>query len=231
MLEPDVARAEPTYPQPQGRPGEPFADPNLKIAVLSTLLSSGHIDLGEPREFLSWVLGRPVTDTWELGADLGFSVVPEAYDYLARYPLDQALLDEVETLWFDGGADIYFYAMPTWDGETDDFDIGDFEGIRNLRHLRRLDATSMSAKFDIGDFLGLDHLEVVSAGVPVVNVEMLRDLPALERVEFLDDALYAAVRTTGHPVRQLFEELKARGVSVWIHWVTWTGDDLPPAYE
>lgn len=216
-----------SYPEPSGEIGAPFADPNLKLVVLSSLLEDGHIDLGGEVGFFSWVMDKPVTDPW----DLGFGIIQPAYDYLVRYPLDQNLLDKVETLSFDGGLEIYFYVSPTWDGETDDFDISSLEGLEFLRNLRVFAAASMIPELDLNLLVGLDQLEVIGGGVPVLNTEALLTLPKLRSVEFVGDDLYRDVRTIGHRQRDLFETLKNNGVDVWVHWMTWVGENPPPPYQ
>ncbi|KPN62467.1 hypothetical protein AKJ29_00565 [Aliiroseovarius crassostreae] len=216
-----------SYPEPRGETGAPFADPNLKLVVLSSLLEEGHIDLGESSDFLSWVLDQPVSDPW----DLGFGIIQPAYDYLARYPLGQSLLDEVETLSFDGGLEIYFYVSPTWDGETEDFDISSFEGLQHLRNLRVFEASSMIPELDLNLLAGFDKLEVIEGGVPVSNTEALLAMPTLRSVELVGNDLYRDVRSIGHRQNDLFETLKNNGVDVWVHWMTWLGENPPPAYQ
>jgi hypothetical protein len=66
------------------------------------LLYAKAIDLGTPQQLASHVLGRRV----DLEKD-GYELIPEALDYLTRYPLSDVQLAAVEWIEFDGGAAIY----------------------------------------------------------------------------------------------------------------------------
>lgn len=48
------------YPAPGDISGAPFGDPNLKLAILSSLIDKQMIDLGTPQQLAEHVLGRPV---------------------------------------------------------------------------------------------------------------------------------------------------------------------------
>lgn len=127
-----------TLPPPTGEPGTPFKDVNLKLAVLSNLIERGHIDIGEPQDLYDHVLSRP----FDLEEE-GYDPVPEALDYLARYPLTEELLAKVTSLETDGGSEIYRYIEYFWDGETDDYTISSLDGIEALVNLKRVRFISM----------------------------------------------------------------------------------------
>lgn len=55
-------------------------------------------------------------------------------------------------------------------------------------------------------------------------------MPSLKHVRVVSDRLFREVAAFGTPTRQLFEALKARGVSVSAHWAT-TSDPSQPALE
>jgi hypothetical protein len=93
---------EPSYPAAVGMAGAPFADPNLKLVVLSSLLDAKQIDLGTPAQLATHVLGRAVDLE-----DEGYEIFPAAQDYLERYPLTNELLAAVEEIEFDGGGTAY----------------------------------------------------------------------------------------------------------------------------
>ena len=73
----------------------------------------------------------------------GYDPVPEALDYLARYPLTEELLAKVTSLETDGGSEIYRYIEYFWDGETDDYTISSLDGIEALVNLKRVRFISM----------------------------------------------------------------------------------------
>lgn len=126
------------YPPPQGAPGAPFKDVNLKLVVMQSLIDTGDLDIGEPQDLYDHVLGRP----FDLEAE-GYEPVEEARAYLARYPLGPDLLDKVTGLEFDGGSEIFTYINYFWGGESDEFDTGSFEGIEALRNLKSIRIISM----------------------------------------------------------------------------------------
>jgi hypothetical protein len=135
-----IIAAEGKYPPPAGAPGAPFADPNLKLAVLDALMRARLLDLGTPQALADHVLQRHVDLDEE-----GYALLQPVYDYLVRYPLSQPQLDAVTRLVFDGGLDIYTYPYPFWDGESDEFDIRSFAGIEHCANLRELRVISMVA--------------------------------------------------------------------------------------
>jgi len=112
------------YPTPLSEGDSLFIDGNFKLAVLSELLSRGLIDLAKPEDLASYALGRYI----DFGEDeddevTGYDSIPECLDYLLHYPLTEELLAQVETVYFDGGLEIYRYICYYWDGESDEFDI------------------------------------------------------------------------------------------------------------
>lgn len=218
-------RTPPPYPAATGTPGAPFADPNLKLTVLSALLDAKLIDLGTPEQLASHVLGRPV----DLEED-GYDLIPEARDYLYRYPLTDELLAAVDNLEFDGGSSIYPFAWYFWSGEEVAFDISSLEGIELCPNLRTFSAISMLGTVDLRVLLPLRKLETVSLSTGASHLEALLELPALKKVRVLDDPLYEQVTTPGTPARDVFETLKARGVKVWVNWMT-AYEPAPPAFQ
>ncbi|MEX2742069.1 hypothetical protein AB3480_11960 [Rhizobium mongolense] len=198
---PDAEYAEPTappYPAASGAPGAPFSDPNLKLAVMSSLLYAKALDLGTPQQLASHVLGRTV----DLEKD-GDELIPEALDYLTRYPLSDEQLAAVERIEFDGSGAIYPFAWYFWGGEEGVFDVRDISGIRFCPNLKSISVNSMIDKVDIRALVPLKTLQRVSINVPSENIEALLDLPSLR----------TAGRFPPNPVtREIFEELERRGV-------------------
>ena len=200
---PEAQYDEPTappYPPASGTSGAPFSDVNLKLAVMSALLDAKLLDLGTPEQLATHVRGRPV----DLEKD-GYDLIPEALDYLARYPLTDNLLTSVESMEFDGGATIYPFAWYFWSGEEGAFDIRDLSGIRFCTNLKSLSVISMIDKVDIRALVPLKTLEQVSINVPSENIEALLDIPSLnEAGRFAGNSAAPAV----------LEKLKQRGVQV-----------------
>lgn len=217
------ADAAPVYPAPADPSGAPFADENLKLAVMSMLMEMGVIDLGRPDQLYRHVIGRDIDEEAE-----GYAPVPGIRDYLVRYPLTPDMLQKIGTVWFDGGNPIYHYVWPFWDGEDTSFDVASLEGIGNCPNIRSLSFISMLERLDVAALLPLRRLEELDIGVEVSNIGALLDMPALRKLNVVNDRIYAEVTTPGHPTRKLMEGLKARGVRVRIHWMSYTSDPPPP---
>lgn len=190
------------YPQATGKPGEPFADPNFKLVVLDSLLTSGAIQLG-PRDKLARHL---IGSSYDEERD-GYKLLKPVYDYLVRYPLAAADLARVEDIVFDGGNEIYAYAFPFWDGETDEFDVHSLEGIALLSNLRRLHVISLLLDTDLARLAGLSELAQLSLGHgPYQNGKSLLQLPKLNSVScgenaFSDPSVIPALGARGVALR------------------------------
>ena len=189
------------YPPPAGAPGAPFADPNFKLVVLSSLLEADALDLAEPKDLAEFVLKRPVDLERE-----GYARIAEAYDYLVRYPLTDADLAQVETITFDGGSEIYPYCFRFWSGETKEFDVTSVEGIGRCANLRSIICIAVIEKLDIAQVVGLAKLEEINLPQACVNPQRLLDLPVLKKLTFhegaiADEALLARLRAKGVAVR------------------------------
>jgi uncharacterized protein DUF6892 len=116
-----------SYPSPAGKSGAPFADPNLKLVVLSSLIDAGTIHLRPRQKLATHILGPGYDEDQD-----GYSLLKPVYDYLVRYPLTSNHLAAVTSIEFDGGSAIYPYAFPFWDGEDGEFDVADLAGIERL---------------------------------------------------------------------------------------------------
>ncbi|ULJ74180.1 DUF6892 domain-containing protein [Rhizobium gallicum] len=152
--------------------------------------------------------------------DEGYEIIPEAQDYLERYPLTDELLAAVEEIEFDGGETAYRFAWYFWDGEDDVFDVKDLSGIELCRNLRSFSAISMIGKVDVRTLLSFQRLENLRLNTGIDHIEALLDLPTLKEVKVLDDGTYDEVTTAGTPTRRIFDTLKDRGVRVSVHWMS-----------
>jgi hypothetical protein len=195
-----------TLPPPEGPPGAPFDDPNLKLVVIDALVAAGQIDLGGLVHFLSQMLGRPYSP--ESDPQWLYKCQP-AYDYLVCYPLSRDHLVAVESLCFDGGNAIYGYIWPGWDGEGGDFNVRALDGVELLSNLRKFDETAM---LDANDFRPLTHLpKLESVGVgsgTKMAADVLLSLRSLKRFTcYRGDA----------PDPSVLDSLKARGVRVGMY--------------
>jgi uncharacterized protein DUF6892 len=215
----------PPYPAMAGEPGAPFKDPNLKLIVLSDLLDRDEIDLGKPEHLAEHVLQRRVNLE-----DEGYDLIPEAYEYLVRYPLDAELLAKVRRLYFGTGSFVD-YVYPFWDGETDEFNVRSLEGIEHCVNLEEIHAGPLLDRIDLRQILALPRLRHLEMSSEIQNLDALIEMPALEVCQLMGNEVYAEVMTPGHPTRRIMETLKARGVKVRVHWMSSSGYPGPPAYE
>ncbi|MBB4274288.1 hypothetical protein GGE12_002043 [Rhizobium mongolense] len=106
----------------------------------------------------------------------------------------------------------------------------DLSGIELCRNLKSFSAISMIESVDVRALLSCQRLGYLRLSTGIDHIEALLDLPALKEVRVLDDGIYDEVTTAGTPARHIFDTLKDRGVSVWVHWVSAT-QPTPPAFE
>jgi len=137
-----------------------IVDPNLKLAVVEALLSSGALAL----------------------ADLE-AADPDAPDerirrHYVELPLSVEQLDAVTSLHWGGGMSVQHAIFPDWDGEDELFDIVDFRGIDALTNLRELAMISAVTAEDLAPLGALTKLEKVK--LPA-NYKGNRTLKALKK--------------------------------------------------
>ena len=187
-----------SYPSPAGKPGAPFADPNLKLVVLSSLIDAGTIHLGPRQKLAAHILGPGYDEDQD-----GYFLLKPVYNYLVRYPLTSNHLAAVTSIEFDGGSTIYNYPFPFWNGEDGEFDVGSLEGIERLINLQRIDIISLLNDSDLSRLDALKQLEHVDLdGARYQGGDALLELPALKSVtcsswSFSDPGLIPALRARG----------------------------------
>jgi hypothetical protein len=166
------------YPDPTEPAGAPFADPNLKLAVLGSLITDGLITLGSPQELAKYVYGHTV----DLEKD-GYNVLPKCYDYLVSYPLTQELLEKVTSIEFDGGSPVYPYAQYFFEGYGSEFDISDFTGIEQCTNLQEISVIAMVYGADLAPLAALGKLETLSLSGEETNIAALKDIANLKTLK------------------------------------------------
>lgn len=112
-----------------------FRDFGFKQIVINSLLneetSFGH-ELQQMRERYE--------DSYEWGS---YACIPEMLKYLEDLELTASDLAKVMSLCFDDGNEIYFYFMPDWDGESDEFDVHSVVDAALLPNLKEVIYVSM----------------------------------------------------------------------------------------
>ena len=214
----------PPYPAMAGAAGAPFRDPNLKLHVLDALLNQKEINLGTPEELAEHVLQRMVDLE-----DEGYDLIPEAYEYLTRYPLTPELLAKVRSLSIGVPVRIFRYAWYFRYGREEEFRVRSLHGIEQCINLERIDVSLDD--FDFRRLLAFPRLRRIEVEGDLRNLDALLQMPALRQVALRGNEIYNDVMKPGHPSRLIMEKLKARGVRVWVHWMSWPGSPGPPAYQ
>lgn len=205
------APGSPRYPAPAGPAGAPFADPNLKLAVLSALMRAGRLDLGTPPALAAHLLGRAVAPE-----EMSNGPLPQVVDYLAGYPLTDALMSEVRAVVFDAGEPIYRFCWPDWDGEDGRFDVTDLAGIEHCPDIESITAIAMLDVLDVALLTPLRRLRTLSVVTRLRNPHALLDLTSLQELSVTDAEADAQAAIAAHPFRATLERLRARGVAVRI---------------
>ena len=190
------------YPEPAGPPGAPFADPNLKLRVMGALHQLGLLDLGTPYELAAHVRGKRVDLEEE-----GYALMPDVYDYLARYPLSEGQLAAVETVSFDH-FDVCTYAWYFWGGETGEFEIASLAGLEHCVNLKTFFGLTTPGATDLQVLGPLQRLErVVLEPGQYVHADVLLGLRELREVKLFEGSLDAA----------LIDALRVKGASVVVY--------------
>ena len=65
------------------------------------------------------------------------------YNYLVNLKISENDLDKIEAMYFDGGSQIYADLAPSWDGESDIFEVTSIDGIEKLKNLKKISVYSM----------------------------------------------------------------------------------------
>ena len=107
-----------------------FEDFNFKLVVIDALLESN-----KPPAFKKELKGliEKYVDSfkWYVGLD----PIPEMIEYFSQLKLEQADLDNIRELAFDGANQIYGLILPDWDGEDELFDVHSIKGFEQLKNL------------------------------------------------------------------------------------------------
>ena len=175
---------------------------NLKFMLVNALMESDLIDKEALPNFNDY---RDTTD----------DEVKEAVSFYENFELDPILLEKVETLYFDGGNDIYQeVASNYWGGEGDSFDVSDLSGIEQCKNLKTLSIISLYKGSSLRPLETLVHLEKIS--IDALNgcwdVDALLKLPDLKELALDWDSL------TDANAEATYQQLLARGVAIQLKW-------------
>jgi hypothetical protein len=139
---PRVASGKYAHKKPQGEILV-FKNLNFKLAIVQELMYNQR-------------LIEPVFDVYDFSKDYtkreididseGYEIIPEVHKWFKDLPVSAALADKVETLYLDGGNDVYLQLCPLWDGEDGVFDIKAItpEELAQFPNLKRIDAPGIN---------------------------------------------------------------------------------------
>ncbi|MDA5284107.1 hypothetical protein [Streptomyces sp. Isolate_45] len=116
-----------------------FRDFNLKLLVIEELMYGPEpllpvYDL--PARLAEQGIGDPTSHVLE--NSLHAEVLPQSRAYFEALKIPAELLDGVEQLCFDAGADVFRHCAPAWDGEDDLFDVRSLDDLALLPNLREV---------------------------------------------------------------------------------------------
>lgn len=138
-----------------------FMNFNFKLAVVQELMYNQHLITPEfnVHDFASDYTKREIDPDSE-----AYEIIPEVKKWFKDLPVSADLADRVESLYLDGGNDIYLQVCPLWDGEDEIFDINAItaEELAQFPKLRRIEnpGIALSAKARrILDANGIDIAE------------------------------------------------------------------------
>lgn len=173
------------YPAATTSPGYPFVDPNLKLAVMESLMSERLLDLGDREDFYRFIRKQYPHASKD---NLAFSQA--AYEYLSCYPLTDEQLEKVTNIYLDGAFDIYFYVDKFYSGETDEFFVKSLSGIHFCSEATSFACQLAVENLDLSPLGQLGKLENISLdGSSYINAEVLLEINSLKEVKFRRTAL------------------------------------------
>lgn len=120
-----------------------FDNINFKLAIIQVLMYD--LEVLEPYfdiyEFAEQYKGKEIdTESCE--------IIRPAFNFFNKLPIPKELAEKVETIYMDGGNEIYGSIIPDWDGEDEVFDLNELT-ISELKQFPNLKkATIMSSNFE-----------------------------------------------------------------------------------
>jgi hypothetical protein len=137
-----AAKTRPAAVAPAAGGGVPFADLNLKLAVIDELMYRQSVltPAFDVRRFAKAYEGREIDIESE-----GYDAIAEVLEHFDRLPLTAADLAHVTELCFEGGNEVYSQVAPFWDGEDGRFVVRSFADVVHLPNLRRVELMGFAA--------------------------------------------------------------------------------------
>ncbi len=128
-----------------------FKSINFKLIVLNELRTLGYFKSD---------FDNLLNTYWD-EKNFTYEPIKEIFDFCKNVTLTQKLLNEIKSLEFDGGNEIYQDIIPNWDGEDTQFDIDTIEDVIHLKNLESFRVASMSSTKDFSPLLKLKKIKKV----------------------------------------------------------------------
>lgn len=120
-----------------------FDNLNFKLAIVQTLMYD--LKLLEP-SFDIYDFANQYKD--EVIDTESYTIIEPALNYFRNLPIPKRFAPQVETIYMDGGNEVYMNIIPQWDGEDGCFDLNEIT-LSELKQFPNLkQATILSRNFD-----------------------------------------------------------------------------------
>ena len=88
--------------------------------------------------------------------------IPEVEAYFERLEIPKEYAQNVESLFFDGGNDIYAQLIPLWDGEDDQFDLENVteKELSQFSNLKTIDGTIFPFSKEVRDLFESKGIDI-----------------------------------------------------------------------
>ena len=135
-----------------------FDNFNFKLAIIQELMYEQNVL--EPRfDVYSFCESENLSVDPE---DFYETPIPEVEAYFEQLEIPKEYAQNVESLFFDGGNDIYAQLIPLWDGEDDQFDLGyvSEKELSQFSNLKIIDGTIFPFPKEVRDLFESKGIEI-----------------------------------------------------------------------
>ena len=120
-----------------------FDNPNFKLAIIQVLMYD--LKLLNPKFDIYDFADSYKEEEIDTDSD---TIIEPAMNFFKNLEISRRLVPYVETIYMDGGNDVYMNIIPQWDGEDGSFDLNEIT-LTELQQFPNLkEATLMSSNFD-----------------------------------------------------------------------------------
>lgn len=93
----------------------------------------------------------------------GYDVIPEVKAWFEALPISREMAEQVTSLYFDGGNEVYGQIVPFWDGEDDLYDIAQLrpEELAQFPNLKTIDGSALLMTEEVKDTFRQAGIEII----------------------------------------------------------------------